>query len=117
MPCKVDSANSVGVNALIKQGAKLTADIDDILEELGIRLKDNLKLMRKPQAEKKLREENLSPEENSIVRIITASPAHIDQIITDSHLDTSVVMSRLMRLEMRHIIKQLPGKIFTRADV
>lgn len=117
VPGKVDSANSKGVNELIKQGAKLTADIADILEEIDLKLKANL---QSPSlARDKATRDNgkkLSAEENLLLGLIAKSPLHIDEIIAQSRLDIGKVMSNLVQLEMRHMIKQLPGKIFTKAD-
>ena len=40
IPGKVDSATSFGTNQLIKQGAKLVDSIEDILEELNLKLEE-----------------------------------------------------------------------------
>jgi DNA processing protein len=117
VPGQVDSGNSRGVNELIKQGAKLTANIEDILEELDLKLKANLKALSEPAAlPAKDNSDKLSAEENLLLGIVSESPRNIEEIIDQSRLDAGSVMSNLFRLEMRHMIKQLPGKIFTRAD-
>ena len=117
VPGKVDSNNSQGVNELIKQGAKLTANIEDILEEIDVKLKDNLQLLSRSTARLTRNNGNkLSAEEDLVLELIAKSPLHIDEIIAQSRLDVARVMSNLVRLEMRHMIKQLPGKIFSKAD-
>lgn len=117
VPGKVDSANSQGVNELIKQGAKLTTSIEDILEEIDLKLKDNLRESRRglPKPAKTVQKQ-LSAEENLLLGLIDKSPRHIEEIIAESKLEVSRVMADLMQLEMRHIIRQLPGKLFTKID-
>lgn len=117
VPGKVDSANSKGVNELIKQGAKLTGDIKDILEEINIKLKENFAIKEKSSVKTiEIDPRKLSAEEILLLRLIDKSPRYIDEIISESRLQINKVLSGLMRLEMLHIIKQLPGKLFTKAD-
>ncbi|MDP3143088.1 MAG: DNA-processing protein DprA, partial [Candidatus Omnitrophota bacterium] len=117
VPGKVDSANSKGVNELIKQGAKLTGDIRDILEEINIKLKENFVIKDKSSVKAvEVDRKKLSAEETLLLRLIDKSPRYIDEIISESRLEINKVMSGLMHLEMLHIVKQLPGKLFAKAD-
>ncbi len=96
IPNQIFSKNSQGTNELIKQGAKLVSNIEDILEEL------NLPINIKENREK----ENLTKEEEIIFKIIEESgePISIDDIILKSELDISVVNQILTFLELKNLI-------------
>ncbi len=115
VPGKVDSANSFGVNALIKDGAKLTTSVDDVISELNIRLKN---LIKEPQKSEEKKEQkpilNLNKEETLLYSLLNDRAKQIEDLVQESRIPVSLVMSILMRLELKHIIKQLPGKLFVR---
>lgn len=116
IPGKVDSPTSRGVHDLIQHGAKLTSGIDDILQELEPQLKYQLKKINKTNAidkplEKRL---DLSDKENHVYRNIVDKPIHIDELSEISGFSVSETMSVLLGLELKRLIKQLPGKVFTR---
>ncbi len=81
---------------------------DDILEELNIIFKPNIK--------RKLENPNLELNifEEKILMVITNQKMHIDEISTLSKLSTSECLVNLLTLEFKGIIKQLPGKFFER---
>lgn len=100
VPGLIFSKNSVGPNMLIKSGAKATTCIEDIIEELGINIKEN---------HKKSVENNLDEKEKAIIDFISQDPIHIDKIIKLAKLDVSEVYSALLMLEMKGIVKNLGG--------
>jgi len=117
VPGKVDSDNSKGVNELIRQGAKLIDKVGDILEELDLKLKDNLRSLRKDSLKlADTKQYKTSQEEDLLLKLLKKSPLHIDEIVAESKLEIPRVMANLMQLELRHLIKQLPGKIFIKLD-
>lgn len=115
VPGKVDSANSQGVNTLIRQGAKLTADISDILEELRLPIKENFKRARQESSPKAAPAPESSAAEGQLLKCLNDSPAHLNEILENSGLKFNEVMSLLTQLELRRVIKQLPGKYFVKA--
>ncbi len=115
IPGKVDSVNSFGVNALIKQGAKLVSSVEDIISELHPRLKN---LLKEPE---KLKEKiiskadlNLNIDEQALYSLLDDKAKQIEQLVEESRLPVSNVMSILTKLELNRVIKQLPGKLFVR---
>jgi len=106
VPGNISSPNSQGTNRLIKEGAKLVETMEDILEEL------NFPLIRKENG----RENNLSlsPEERKIFDLLKEKPLHIDSLVKLSNLSASEVGGSLMRLEIKGLVRELPGKIFAR---
>lgn len=116
VPGNIDSLNSEGPNALIKQGAKLVKSTEDIIEELesiGKNYQKGLKLDK--QGFKK--EEpmiKLNPQEQEIYQLLNQEPAHVDEITSQSGLAFNRVSSILINLEIKKAVKQLPGKLFIR---
>jgi len=103
LPGKIDSGNSFGTNGLIKQGAKLVSSVDEIIEEF------NLPGIDKPApAGVKVREET------DLYRLISKEPVFLDDIVEKSNLGIAVVSGMLLRLELKKLIRQLPGKQFVR---
>jgi DNA processing protein len=56
----------------------------------------------------------LSEEERRIYDAIDASETPIDQIAAKCDLPSGVVSSTLLRLELKRLVKQLPGKYFVK---
>ena len=114
IPGSIDRPNAQGVNELIKQGAKLTTSVDDILEELKPALKNSLEPRPErpePLPDADARAIGLTDEEQNIFERIAKEPVHVDEFLAK---DGSHAMSVLLQLELKHLIKQLPGKRFIR---
>ncbi|WP_202708799.1 DNA-processing protein DprA [Sporosalibacterium faouarense] len=108
LPGNINSIYSRGTNLLIKDGARVLMDINDILDEIV-----ELKEIKNNNIEKNIKYEDLSEEESIIIKKIVEKPAHCDMIAYECGLNISKVNSILTILEMKGYIKQLPGKIFT----
>ena len=106
IPGNLTSKTSEGTNALIKQGAKLVTSVEDIITEL--------KVYSSPSAEKVKIMPELIAEEKSIYQILSTEPAHIDQIAQTVSFSTGQALSVLLNLELKGLVKQLSGKMFTR---
>ncbi len=108
LPGKVDSNTSFGTNGLIKQGAKLVSGLEDILEELKVWQPGHSKRLKVEKSGL----ENFAGEEEALYNIISAQPISIDDIIVKSKMEVTKISSLLLRLQMRRMIKELPGKQF-----
>lgn len=102
VPGPINLPTSEGPNYLIKQGAKLTTDVNDILEELNLPLKS--------VEEKEIKAE--TPEEEKILEILQQEPLHIDKIIEKTKLNTNVVSSALLMMEVKGMVKNLGGNTY-----
>ncbi len=114
VPGPVDSLPSRGCHYLIRDGAKLVETVDDILEELGPLVRE---VKAKPE-EPGIRhpaELSLSDQERMIVGRLDHRPMSVDELIVGSGLTASQVMATLSVLEMRRLVKRLPGPRFVRA--
>jgi DNA processing protein len=111
IPGNITSPNSKGVNALIKQGARLVDGVEDIIEELGLQIIDDKESMI---SSLKLSPPDLNERESRILSFLTYDPVPIDLIIQKTGEPPSSIHSALLTLEMKGVIKQLPGKLFYR---
>jgi DNA processing protein len=108
IPGRTTSKLSKGCNKLIKEGAKLVEDWRDIITELEARLPAHFrKSYQKPKPE-------LPAEEETILNSLSSEPIDIDNIIIKNNLPVGKVLLSLLNLEMKGLVKQLPGKMYVR---
>ncbi|MBA2585240.1 MAG: DNA-protecting protein DprA [Chthoniobacterales bacterium] len=110
VPGHINAPSAQGSNRLIQQGAKLVMDASDILDDMQILLPET-----KPSAAAAERPlPTLSADERNVYDAIEATETSIDDIATKSHLPSGTVSSTLLRLELKRLVKQLPGKYFVK---
>ena len=124
VPGNITSRNSFGTNYLIKgAGAKLVQQWQDIAAELPPQIA--AKLLPPPFGEKKkeksladqlaLVPDNLSRAEHAVFKLLSAdNPAHIDALLDTTRLSISDLTAALLALEMRELVRALPGRCFVR---
>jgi DNA processing protein len=110
VPGSVHSFKSTGCHFLIKQGAKLVESPDDVLDELGM----NYPFAPKIDTFKEKAAPSLEDSERALYEIIGDYPLHIDEIAREGNMEPGKVSSLLTRMELKGIIRQLPGKMFVR---
>ena len=116
VPGRIDHPSTHGVHGLIKQGAKLVTCVEDILEDIEPRVSAYLRAGTEPSAQDRSIKDvpaDLSKDEEHIYSHITDRPVHIDEL-THRCGEAVPVMSVLLQLELKHLVKQLPGKLFKR---
>lgn len=113
VPGRIDSPRSKGCHDLIKKGAKLCEGAEDILSEFEYLFPSSNK---PPSAGETgiLPALELSENEQKIFDALAGEERSIDEIIRASGLPSSTVSVALLSLEMKRIIKQLPGKVFVK---
>jgi DNA processing protein len=110
VPGHINAPSAIGSNRLIQQGAKLVMDANDILDDLQILLPET-----KPSPQAAARPlPPLSDEERRVYDAIEATETPIDEIATKSNLPSGTVSSTLLALELKRLVKQLPGKYFVK---
>lgn len=110
LPGRIDSVGSMGTNALLKQGAKMVTCCDDILEELNLATVNMEKMV--PVVNKQ--EIICGKEGNRLYEHITQQPVAIDDLIQKTALSSSQVLSLILELQLKKLIKTLPGKQYMR---
>lgn len=107
LPGPVTSPNSIGTLRLIQNGAKLVIDAEDILDELGFEVRKEKLFMQRSETVK------LNHEEKKMMECFCWEPVHIDKLLAnnDKH---KAIHEILLSLEIKGLIKQLPGKYYVR---
>ncbi len=111
LPGKIDSFTSRGSHDLIKQGAKLVESTQDIIEEL-----EPLKAMQIAQASNQGKETkmNLPDDEQQVYSCLDLEPVHIEEIMQKAELSYGRLLTCLLKLEYKKLVKELPGKVFAK---
>lgn len=113
VPGRIDHPASAGCHDLIRDGAMLVRSVEDILEGLG---PAKTPVMTAQSREVHTpRELSLSEFERDILNLVTLEPQHLNEIVQSSSLDSSRILSTLTILEMRKVVKRLPGGYLVRA--
>lgn len=118
VPGNVTQASSFGPNQLIKQGAKLVTGWEDVVEELPTEIRAQLFPVEtvEPEQRSLLAEEALPPTEKTLIGLLRPDQArHVDELVEESGLNSSEVLAALFELEMKSLVRQLPGKNFVKA--
>src|SRR5215212_1973967 len=112
VPGRIDSPRSKGCHELIKRGAKLCEAAEDILSEFEYLFPPS----NKPAA---ANETGVLPaialndaEQRAYDCLSAEEEISIDEVIRGSGLPASAVSVALLGLEMKRLIRQLPGKMF-----
>jgi DNA processing protein len=108
---------SFAPNQLIKQGAKLVTCAADVIEELPTPVRAALVQAGQPEAEQRnlLAAAALNGSQKKLYELLNADqPVQIDDIVERSGLNSSEVLATLFTLEMKGVIRQLPGKQFSK---
>ncbi|WP_366921656.1 DNA-processing protein DprA [Metallumcola ferriviriculae] len=106
VPGPVNSANSVGTNRLLKQGALLVEDADDVLNQLGF--SSGLWKNNAPGKKGVL----LTAEEEEIISLLCGGPIHLEQLAGDIGHSMERLQSLLLFLEVKGLVKKLPGSYY-----
>jgi len=130
IPGHADSFVSKGSNQLLREGAKLVENADDVIEELEPILKskinelkaDQTKLSRNAQDKEQKPKEPVmvkdsaaaSQEETAIYNHLCAQPLQIDELVEKTNMDIPKISGILLQLQLKRLIKQLPGKLYIR---
>jgi DNA processing protein len=105
VPGNITAPYSRGTNKLIKQGAILARNAQDIVEELAPVLKGFLKSNKKSSIK-------ITEDEEQLCNFLSGEPKQIDIISRESGLPASRILGILLGLELKGAVKQLTGKRF-----
>ncbi len=117
VPGNVTQPASFGPNLLIKQGAKLVTGWEDVIEELPTEIRAQLFPVEAASQQERaaLFEQSLSETERTLFSLLSTDKSlHVDELVEQSGLNSSVVLATLFELEMKNFVRQLPGKQFVK---
>jgi len=103
VPGNVTAQQSVGTNRLLREGAKPVLCAEDVLSELGLKVK----------REERARVE-VAEDERPVLDFLSSEPVHVDDICEGVGVPMAGLLSVLFQLEMKGLVRQLPGKLFVR---
>lgn len=121
VPGSIASPLSRGPHSLIKQGAKLVENVEDIISEffymdhMGRRItafeykKENILAQKKDL--------DLGTEEINILKLLSFEPVHVDYLIEKTGLPVSTICSILTMLEVKGFAQRLPGNYYVSAEL
>ncbi|HEY1233930.1 MAG TPA: DNA-processing protein DprA [Candidatus Binatia bacterium] len=109
VPGEAGASRSRGSHRLIRQGAKLVENVDDIIEEIAPQL-----ARRSGDAPPSARTlpENSGPAARQIFALLNQSSLQVDQVIEQTGLATPQVLEVLLDLELQGFVSQTAGKIY-----
>jgi DNA processing protein len=113
VPGRIDSPRSKGCHELIKKGAKLCESAEDILSEFEYLFPASNRPAA-PNESGVLPAIELSENEQKVYDTLDHEEVSIDEVIRKSGLPSSAVSVSLLGLEMKRLIRQLPGKLFVK---
>lgn len=108
VPGRIDTPSARGTNTLIKNGAKLVDDVEDILQEF-----EYLEKTVAPAPEgagEAVPRPAFSPDEQKILEVLVDEEMDVDTLTRRSGLDSARVGALLIGLEMKRAVRLLPGR-------
>ncbi len=105
IPGNIYSKASRGTNRLIKDGAIPVTSADEILESLGIQY---------TKKEREIQEIRLTDTEKQVWEKLSCEPIYLDVLSEELNQPTGTILNILLGLEMKGLIKQLPGMMFVK---
>jgi DNA processing protein len=110
IPGNINVPTAKGPNQLIKQGAKLVDNVDDILETIPEFTKLTTERLIQIQIP-----ETLSEDEKIVFSLLSEEPKHIDIITRIAGMPISKISSILLELELKGLVKEVPGKLYIKS--
>lgn len=109
LPGNINSIFSKGTNKLIRDGARPLLEIEDIIEEIY----ELRQLKNKNIIKDKINLDDFSETEIKIINCLQIEPTHCDAISYKTGIDIWELNSILTILELKGIVTELSGRIFT----
>lgn len=109
VPGRIDSSASRGAHQLLKNGARLVEDVDDILREFEFvvppeKRQGELPLEQRPEVQ-------LSDEEQAVVKALWQGEQDVDTITRETGIESARLSGLLIGLEMKRVVRMLPGRM------
>ncbi|MGQ9485047.1 MAG: DNA-processing protein DprA [Desulfosoma sp.] len=114
VPGMARSVLSQGPHLLLRQGATLVETADDILEQIRPMIRPSTLPVDVQAAAPTPSSVELSSVEAALLKCLGDEPVHVDRVCRESGLNVSLVTATLLALELKGLVRQMPGKYFMR---
>ena len=116
VPGRVDMEGSEGPHRLIRDGARLTAGLEDVLKEFEFELPRGAAEAARGAADG-LGDTNLSPAEERVVKALwREAESDLDEVVRRTGLSAGQLLTVAMQLEMKRVVRRLPGRRLALAE-
>lgn len=115
IPGSIKNGKHEGAHGLIKQGAKLVEEAWDVVEELLPQLDGSFRDQVKNAGPTEKADPVLTDKERNLLALfndVNDEPVPIDEILADAPFALAEVMSLLLSLELKGVLKQVPGSCY-----
>lgn len=121
VPGRIDSPASQGCHKLLREGARLVTETGDVIEEV-----QDLMVGLRCQADKKMTgvvvppttvtrpDSVLSVEERAVMALVEVDGVPVDELVRGSGLDAGKVNALLVGLQIKRLVRLLPGGMVAR---
>ncbi|MBI5787686.1 MAG: DNA-protecting protein DprA [Candidatus Schekmanbacteria bacterium] len=113
VPGSIYSPTSRGTHRLLKQGAKLVENVDDILEELHPQFAGIIADVTNKQEVAAAGPYEITEDEQKILELLSCDPVHVDELVMNSEFLPQEVLGLLMSLELKYKVVQSPGQMYS----
>lgn len=110
VPGRIDSYASRGTHRLIQEGAQLVTCAEDVLSAFEFLIDPKELIPRTEHAPAP----SLTQEESQLVGILEEGERSVDSLIRESKLNPAKVGALLVTLEMKKMVRMLPGRVVER---
>jgi len=110
LPGRVDSPMSAGTHQLLRDGAHLAADLDDILGPLG----DVGRKIHPPEPSAEAIPTGLNDMESLLLSALSEGPRNLDDLVQYTGVQTGQAAGAMTMLVLKGAVKQQPGNVFVR---
>ncbi|UCC69695.1 MAG: DNA-processing protein DprA [Armatimonadota bacterium] len=114
VPGSVNSEFSRGTHALLRDGARLVESVEDILDELSLPDLSSPPASEGGAGEQTPAVSELTGDERTILDALSLHQKHVDDVIHECHLPSSRASGGLLMLELKGLVRRLPGNMFMR---
>lgn len=115
IPGSINNPLTKGCHFLIKQGAKLVEDLQDIIDELSPFIHSTFPCIE-PEKNNADPDWEMDKDYQQLLSFIAYEPVTIDDMIAHTGLTTAVVSSMLLILELRGLVTSGPGGFYSRVN-
>ncbi len=106
VPGMTTSSTSAGCNRILRDGARLVRNADDVLEDLRLRSQSQPVEVQQPLV--------LDDDERRVLNVLTSEPSHIDDVAESCGMALPQVSGVLLTLELQQLIRNVGAQYYVR---